>query len=85
MAKPTLTEVFGANATQDATTITISKTDLAEIGLTATANNTAESILAALVLKAGKSLTVGKFQSNPDCLTYVDRPFNPLVQRGGVN
>jgi hypothetical protein len=50
MAEPTLQQVFGSNAVQDATTLTISKADLT--GLTASANNTAESLLVALILKA---------------------------------
>ena len=42
MPEPTLTQVFGANATQSAANITIAKSDLATVGLTASANNTAE-------------------------------------------
>lgn len=57
MAEPTLQEVFGQNATQDANTITIRKSDLAVTGLTASANNTGESLLVALVVFAARSLT----------------------------
>lgn len=57
MAEPTLTEVFGAAATQTATTLTISKANLAAVGLTASATNTAESLLIALVLQAALQLT----------------------------
>jgi len=52
MAEPTLTEVLGAGATQDATTLTIAKADLASVGLTASASNSVESLLVALILKA---------------------------------
>ncbi|MBC1242280.1 hypothetical protein GNE10_35350, partial [Nostoc sp. 2RC] len=57
MAEPTLTQVFGANATQDATTITITKADLTGVGLTAASENTAESLFTAIVLKAQTALT----------------------------
>lgn len=53
-----LTSFFGPGATQTATQITILKADLVStrtppkfLGLTATANNTAESIFAAMFLK----------------------------------
>ncbi|MCC5640548.1 hypothetical protein LC593_32910 [Nostoc sp. CHAB 5844] len=52
MAEPLLTDVFGAGATQNATTVTIAKADLAAVGLTASASNTAESLLVAILLKA---------------------------------
>jgi hypothetical protein len=55
MAEPTLQQVFGVNASQDPTTITLAKADL--VGLTASSNNTAESILAAIVLTAADNLT----------------------------
>ncbi len=55
MAEPTLVQVFGASATQTATTLTITKADLP--GLTASANNTAESLLVAILLKAKTQLT----------------------------
>ena len=57
MSEPTLTEVFGANATQTSTTITISKADLASVGLVAASNNTAESLLVAILLKAESVLS----------------------------
>ncbi|MEH1786363.1 MAG: hypothetical protein V7L23_12450 [Nostoc sp.] len=43
----TLQQVFGGNATQDATTITFLKSDL--LGLTPQTVNTADSILAAII------------------------------------
>ena len=57
MAEPTLQEVFGANATQDASTLTIRKSDLAITGFTPGAGNTAESLLVALIALAAKSLS----------------------------
>ncbi|WYL93424.1 MAG: hypothetical protein HEQ35_05715 [Gloeotrichia echinulata IR180] len=47
----TLQQFFGENASQTATTLTISKVDLTAVGLTPTAVNTAESLLTALILK----------------------------------
>ncbi|MEH1787542.1 MAG: hypothetical protein V7L23_18695 [Nostoc sp.] len=49
MAATTLQQVFGANATQTATTVTITKADLSATGFTPSATNTADSILAALI------------------------------------
>lgn len=47
MAELSLTDVFGSGATQTATTITISKADLA--GLTPSTNNSADSLSVALL------------------------------------
>lgn len=46
----TINEWFGVNASQTADTFTISKSDLP--GLTPSANNSAESLLSAIILKA---------------------------------
>ncbi|MBH8561649.1 hypothetical protein I8748_05555 [Nostoc sp. CENA67] len=64
MAEPTLTDVFGAGATQTATTLTIVKADLP--GLTASANNTAESLLAGIAKKAAVTLTEDNRDNNAD-------------------
>jgi hypothetical protein len=66
MAEPTLTDVFGAGATQDATTLTISKAALASVGLTASTTNTAESLLLAIILKAEMTLTESNQANNSD-------------------
>ncbi|HCF27621.1 MAG TPA: hypothetical protein DEV81_10585 [Cyanobacteria bacterium UBA11049] len=50
MPNLTLQQLFGANATQSATQLVIKKSDLSE--LTANGNNTAESLLAAVLLQA---------------------------------
>ena len=50
MISNTLQQLFGANATQDGQTLTIHKTDLPR--LTPKANNTAESLLVAILLQA---------------------------------
>lgn len=51
MADYTLQELFGPGAAQTATTVTIQKADLAAVGLTASANNSAESLLIAIFLR----------------------------------
>lgn len=66
MAEPSLADVFGAGAIQDSASLTIQKTALSAVGLSATATNTAESLLAAIVLLAQQSLTDSAFQSNLD-------------------
>lgn len=81
MAEPTILEVFGANATQTATTITIIKADLSAVSLTASASNTAESLLAAIVLKAQAALTQAAFEANPDQSVVVEPGFDSIVQR----
>lgn len=81
MAEPTLTAIFGAGATQNATTITIAKADLSAIGLSASASNTAESLLAAIVLKAKEALTDANFGLNIDQSITVVSGFDSLVQR----
>lgn len=55
MAEPTITEVFGASATQNTTSLTIQKAPMAEFGLTATGTNTAESLLGGIVAVAAKN------------------------------
>lgn len=57
MTTPSLSDVFGAGASQDAATLTIVKADLASVGLTASAGNTAQALFTALVLKAFAVLT----------------------------
>lgn len=79
MAEPTLIQVFGANATQDATTLTISKADLVSIGLTPSANNTAESLLLAIVLKFKVILTDTARDTNADQSVAVVEGFSPSI------
>lgn len=79
MAEPTLTAVFGANATQDATTLTITKADLTSTGLTPSANNTAESLLLAIVLKFKAVLTDTARDTNVDQSVAVVEGFSPSI------
>ena len=64
MAEPTIQQLFGATATQDATSLTIQKSDL--IGLTASATNTAESLLAGLVARWAAKQNVANQAANPE-------------------
>lgn len=48
----TLRQLFGINALQTATELVIKKSDLADVGLTPTANNRAEQLFVAVLLKA---------------------------------
>ena len=84
MAEPTLTQVFGAGATQTATTLSIAKADLAAVGSTASATNTAESLFVALLLLAKNVLTLTAQETNADqsvTVTESDFNFQTLVTR----
>lgn len=85
MAEPTITQVFGAGATQSASQLTISKTDLAVVGLTASATNTAESLLAALLFLAKNYLTQAAFDANADQSIVILPGFNSIVQRAAAD
>lgn len=82
MAEPTLQEIFGASATQGANYITITKADLP--GLTAVADNRAESLLVAILLKAKSFLTQTNFDSNLDQNVLLANGFSSLTTRGNV-
>ncbi len=85
MAEPTLLDVFGAGASQSSTTLTINKADLAAVGLTASSTNTAESLVAALVLQFKGSLTQTALEANPDQSIYIAASFNSIIQRPDAN
>jgi hypothetical protein len=83
MAEPTLQQVFGAGAAQTATTLTITKADFSAVGLTASANNTAESLFVAILLLARQQLTDANQVNNPEqSITITDGfPAQSLVTR----
>ncbi|MFM6668835.1 MAG: hypothetical protein ACKPJO_01645 [Dolichospermum sp.] len=85
MPQPTLTEIFGSGATQTATTLTISKSALATVGLTASSDNSAEAILAAILLIAKINLTEEKFTLNIDQSIVIDNGFKSTTIRGTNN
>ena len=78
MAEPTLQEVFGAGATQTATTIVILKADL---DITAAATNKAEGLYAAIVKKATVNLTKTAFDADEDRSVYIAPYYDQLLQR----
>ena len=87
MAEPTLTQVFGAAATQSSTVLTIAKADLTAVGLTASATNTAESLFVALLLIAKNYLTVANQELNVEQGVTVapsDFNFQSLVTRNNL-
>lgn len=86
MSEPTLAQVFGPNATQDTTTVTISKADLAAVGLTASVANTPESLVAAIVLKTAVYLNPVTQETNTDIqITIEDSGYPQIVTRGTNN
>jgi hypothetical protein len=83
MAEPTLQQVFGAGANQTSTVLTIAKADLT--GLTASANNTAESLLVAIILKAQAYLTQANFDADIDQSIVITDSFSSFTTRGANN
>jgi hypothetical protein len=84
MAEPTLQEIFGAGATQDANTITILKNQLP---MTAALVNRGEQIFAAMFKKASLALTPEAFATNTDQSIAIAPGFDSLTYRtiGGLN
>lgn len=80
MAEPTLIEIFGTSAIQTETTITIAKADL--VGLTASNDNSAESLLAAILVKAKPILSRASFDANLDQSLYIETGFSSFTNRG---
>jgi hypothetical protein len=78
MAEPTLQEIFGAGATQDATTITILKSDLP---MTAAATNRGEQIFAAICKKASTKLNPTDFATNGNQSINISAGFDSLTYR----
>lgn len=84
MAELTLAQIFGANATQDATTLTIHKADLVGTGLTPSSTNTAESLLAGVVVFGQTTLTSANQLLNTDqSITITDSNDN-ITTRSSV-
>ncbi|MBD2609447.1 hypothetical protein H6G81_34400 [Scytonema hofmannii FACHB-248] len=83
MAEPTLVQVFGAGATQTATTITIAKADLP--GLTASATNRAEALIAGILLKAKAALLKTTFDAELDQSVYIESGYPTFTFRGDNN
>ena len=84
MSEPSLQSIFGANATQTATTVTLTKADFASTGFTPSNSNTAESILGAVVGFAQNTLTAANQASNPDQSVIITDSNDNIVTRSGV-
>lgn len=78
MAEPTLQDIFGAGATQDATTIHILKADLP---ITPLAINRGEQILAGMLKKAATALTSTTFGTNTDQSISIAPGYEQIVYR----
>jgi hypothetical protein len=78
MAEPTLQEIFGAGATQDATSITILKSDLP---MTSAAVNRGEQCFAAIVKKASSTLSTTDFATNGDRSISIAPGYDSLIYR----
>jgi hypothetical protein len=79
MPEPTLTDVFGGYATQTATHFTIRKSDLP--GLSEASDNRAESLLAAILVKAKGHLTTANQETNPDQSITVVEAYESFAYR----
>jgi hypothetical protein len=78
VSEPTLQDIFGAGATQDATTIHILKADLP---MTAAAVNGGERVFAAIAKKAATVLTTTTFGTNVDQSINAQPGFDSVVYR----
>lgn len=79
MVELTLQDVFRAGATQTGTTLTIAKVDFPT--LTAAADNRAEQLFVALLLKAEAALTTTRQDTNPEQSITIEDSFQTLITR----
>ena len=84
MSEPTIQDVFGAGATQTATTLTILKSDLPT--LTASATNRGEQLFMGIVLNAKANLTETARNGDLDRSIAIEPSFDQVTSRtvGGV-
>lgn len=85
MPEPTLSQVFGNNATQSASQFVINKADLANVGLTASASNTAESLAVAILLRGASYLKISNQQIDLDIQVTISSEDAQIVAVNGVN
>jgi hypothetical protein len=79
----TLDQLFGAGATQDATTLTLSKADFVGVGLNGAADNSAQSLFVAIFLKAAQVLTEANQALDSTQLVTLGRDLDSLITRDG--
>jgi hypothetical protein len=82
--KPTVTQVFGSNATQTSNALTISKTDLAATGLTASSDNTSEELVVALLKLWQSTLTAASQEANPEQQVTIEDSFQQITTRNNA-
>lgn len=83
MAEPTFVSIFGENATQDSTTVTLTKADFAAVGLTSGATLRGEQLLVAIIKQAAATLTPAAQAANPDQQITVEQGVTGTVFRNG--
>jgi hypothetical protein len=83
MPKHTLQELFGASATQTATTITITKADFAT--LAASVNNTGSQLFSALLLRAKDIATQAAYDADTTKTIYASAGFSSFTTRGTIS
>jgi hypothetical protein len=82
MAKATLQEIFGINATQNSTALTLTKADFNSVGLNdLSSDDSAESLLLAIILRAKDKLTETFRDTNNDELLAFVNGFDSLSER----
>lgn len=82
MAEPTLQDLFGDNASQDSSSIIIPKANLTVVGLTAEENNTAESLLVAILLLAKQYLNQTNYDGNIEQNVLIEDGISSFLNRG---
>lgn len=85
MAEPTLTEVFGASATQDGTDLVIKKADLPAANFTPASNNRAEQLFVALLQKVAVKLNETNQTADSDIQITVEPSFSSVTTVNDVN
>lgn len=81
MPNPTLTDIF-PGASQTTTEIVIPKALLTAQGLTATANNSGESIVGAIIKHLATTLTQSALDADSDRNIYVQKQVDSTTFRG---
>ncbi|WP_427159412.1 hypothetical protein ACQFX9_25835 [Aliinostoc sp. HNIBRCY26] len=85
MAELSLTDIFGANAVQDATTLTITKADLVDVGLTTGTTIAAEKLLVAIIKKAAIKCNPDDRETNADQSVSIEASTVPTFATRVIN
>lgn len=82
MAEPTVPQVFGPNATQTTTQLTITKEDLTAVGLTVADTVPADKLFGALFLLARNYYTQANQEANEDQSIRISDSFTNFTTVG---